>query len=63
MQNLGWANNQESFREQGGYDIMKKCREARHSPTDKDEGPPFRGIQHHVICKDCGYEYFYDSSD
>ena len=62
MVNLGWANaGGETERIIGEW--LKRCREAKHQITDTDEGPPFRGMDHHVICQKCGYEYHYDSSD
>ena len=56
--NLGWANGWPETPA-----VVTRCRELKHTPYDRDEGPEFRGIKNHVICKECGYEYWYDSSD
>ena len=58
MEDLGWANNWRETPE-----IVKKCRALKHSRTDKDVGPPHRGLEHVVTCEICGYVYRYDSSD
>ncbi len=58
MINLGWANGWKNDPE-----IVQKCKKLNHHRSDVDEGPPMRGIQQHVMCKICNYEYYYDSSD
>jgi hypothetical protein len=56
--NLGWANSWEDTPE-----IVKKCREAKHTRSDVDVGPRNRGLEHVVKCTTCNYVYRYDSSD
>jgi len=56
--NLGIANG---WRETPA--IILKCVELKHTRTDKDHGPPNRGLDHRVVCYECGYHYGYDSSD
>lgn len=62
MKDLGWANA-------GGEteriinEWLKRCNIADHQRSDVDEGGGFRGLDHHVICQKCGFEYHYDSSD
>ena len=55
---LGWANSWDET-----PDTVKVCRAARHTRSDKDIGPPMRGIEHVVRCDICRYVYRYDSSD
>jgi hypothetical protein len=55
---LGWANGWKETPE-----IVRKCQEQHHQTSNVDEGPRHRGLKHHVICRTCGYEYYYDSSD
>ena len=59
---LGWMN--------AGGDVeanidrwAKRCRELSHHPSNTDIGGGYRGLDHHVVCEECGYEYHYDSSD
>jgi hypothetical protein len=56
--NLGWANGWKETPQ-----IVEECRKKKHYPSDVDHGPPNRGIEHVVVCKECGYIYRYDSSD
>ena len=42
---------------------VKRCKKLGHKPSDKDVGPPYRGIGHVVECIKCNYVYRYDSSD
>ena len=55
---LGWANSWPETPPE-----VTKCRELGHTPTDRDVGPPNRGIEHVVRCDVCAYVYRYDSSD
>lgn len=55
---LGWANN---WKENPPEYIA--CVEAKHDRTDKDIGPPNRGMHHVVDCEKCNIRYHYDSSD
>jgi len=55
---LGWQNYWTETPE-----IVKKCKRKGHKPTDRDVGPPFRGLEHIVQCNLCKYIYRYDSSD
>lgn len=61
MQNLGWLNNPACRNEIDQASSM--CRGLKHQTFDSDEGTPYSGLQHHVVCKECDYEYFYCSSD
>ena len=42
--------------------VVAECCAKKHTQTDKDMGPPFRGLDHLVTCIECGYRYHYDSS-
>ena len=55
LKDLGWAN--------AWVKTPKEVKRCKHKVEDIDEGPPMRGLQHHVICRICKYEYYYDSSD
>ena len=55
---LGMANGWRETPE-----IVLKCKELKHDTTDKDHGPPNRGLDHRVRCRKCNYVYGYDSSD
>ncbi len=55
---LGWANDWKEDPE-----VVVNCHRLKHKPTDVDVGPPNRGIEHVVTCRECGYYYKYDSSD
>ena len=60
VKDLGWAN---SWGPQMP-EIVKKCRELGHKPSDKSDAPgvPYKCHNHTVRCDICGYFYKYDSS-
>ena len=58
MQDLGWKNGWRETPE-----IVEKCEALHHETSDVDMGPPYRGLDHVVTCRICGYQYHYDSSD
>lgn len=61
LKELGWANGWK--KDDPAHAILARCRELGHVPSDHDIGPPMRGIDHHVVCRECGYSYHYDCSD
>ena len=62
MIDLGWHNKGgETAKTIDRY--VANCIEQKHHPTDVDIGPQYRGMDHVVTCEECGYKYYYDSSD
>lgn len=62
LKDLGWANKGgETYRIIQEH--LERCRTLGHQQTDIDVGPPMRGIEHVVTCRECGFVYRYDSSD
>jgi len=55
---FGWANSWWETPE-----LVRRCKELRHKCSDRDVGPPHRGLEHVVKCAECRYVYRYDSSD
>jgi hypothetical protein len=55
---FGWANGWcETPAE------IVRCRDLGHRPSDTDVGPPYRGIEHVIVCDVCRIVYRVDSSD
>lgn len=60
MKDYGWLNDGPNTERE---EAQKKCNALGHKRTDKDVGPPHRGIEHVVTCPICDFVYRYDSSD
>lgn len=63
LRDFGWANSWDQQTRKEIAERERRCSVLNHHKQDVDIGPPYRGLEHVVTCRICGFRYRYDSSD